>query len=82
MKLSEIYQKTVYQFIKKLSETLKLTKIYRNHCVRCTTVSKAKDKGLSNSGIRLITGHKDARGIAIMTGQVMKGSKCRIHLSL
>ena len=51
------------QFMKKLSETLKLTKIYTNHCVRCTTVSKAKDKGLSNSDVCLITGHKDPRSI-------------------
>lgn len=51
------------KFMKKLSETLKLTKIYTNHCVRCTTVSKAKDKGLSNSDVCLITGHKDARSI-------------------
>ena len=51
------------QFMKKLSETLELTKIYTNHCVRCTTVSIAKDKGLSNSDVCLITGHKDARSI-------------------
>lgn len=51
------------QFLKKLSETLQLTKIYTNQCVGCTTVTKAKHEGLKKSDVWLITCHKDARSI-------------------
>ena len=40
-----------------------LFKIYTNHCIRCTTVSKAKSKGLSNSDVCTITGHKNEGSI-------------------
>lgn len=50
-------------FMKKLSKRLKLSKDYTNHCVRCTTVSRAKESGMSNSDVCLITGHKDQRSV-------------------
>lgn len=50
-------------FMKNLSEKLNLTKIYTNHCVRCTTISRAKERGMSNSDICRITGHKDQRSV-------------------
>ena len=50
-------------FMKTLSKTLQLSRLYTNHCVRCTTVTRAKENGLNNSDVCLITGHKDQRSI-------------------
>lgn len=50
-------------FMKNLSKKLNLKKMYTNHCVRCTTVSRAKEMGMSSSDICRITGHKDQRSV-------------------
>lgn len=50
-------------FMKTLSSKLKLSKVYSNHCIRCTTITKAKENGLTNSEVCIITGHKDQRSI-------------------
>jgi len=50
-------------FMKKISKSLNLSKLYTNHCVRCTTVTRAKENGLASSDICLITGHKDPRSV-------------------
>ena len=50
-------------FMKTLSNKLKLSKTYSNHCIRCTTITKAKENGLTNSEVCIITGHKDQRSI-------------------
>ena len=46
-------------FLKNLSLKLTLSKVYTNHSIRCTTITRAKDKGLSNADVCLITGHKN-----------------------
>lgn len=50
-------------FMKTLSKKLKLSKMYTNHCIRCTTITIGKEKGLTNQEIALLTGHKDAASI-------------------
>ena len=50
-------------FMKNLSTNLKLSKSYTNHCVRCTMITNAKESGLTNDEVCLITGHKDQRTI-------------------
>lgn len=50
-------------FMRNFSLKLKLSQLYTNHCIRCTAITNAKEKGLTNSDICLITGHKDERTI-------------------
>lgn len=50
-------------FMKTISKALHLSRLYTNHCIRCTTVTRAKENGLNNSDVCLITGHKDQRSI-------------------
>ena len=50
-------------FMKNLSEKLKLKNNYTNHCIRCTTISHAKERGMSSSDICHITGHQDERSV-------------------
>ena len=50
-------------FMKTVSKKLELSQSYTNHCVRCTTITAAKEKGLSNSDISMITGHKNTNTV-------------------
>lgn len=50
-------------FMKNLSTRLNLSKSYTNHCVRCSMITNAKESGLTNDEVCLITGHKDQRTI-------------------
>lgn len=46
-----------------LSDTLKLSMRYTNHCIRVTVVSVLKEHGKSNSEVSLVTGHKNPQSI-------------------
>ena len=50
-------------FLKNISKKLELSNLYTNLCIRCTTITTGKEKGLSNEDIALITGHKDVASI-------------------
>ena len=46
-----------------LSDTLKLSTRYTNHCIRVTVVSVLKEHGKSNSEVSLVTGHKNPQSV-------------------
>ena len=49
--------------MKRLSNTLKLSKVYTNHCIRVSVVTIMREQGASTSEIMLVTGHKSASSV-------------------
>ena len=45
-------------FMKKLSKKAELSKVYTNHCIRATTVTKLNEQGFEARDIMATTGHK------------------------
>lgn len=57
-KLQVIGKHTLHNTMKRLSENLKLNKVYTNHCVRATVVTEMNELGYRPEEIQSVTGHK------------------------
>lgn len=49
--------------MKRLSNTLELSKKYTNHCIRVSVVTVMREQGASTNDIMLVTGHKNAASV-------------------
>lgn len=75
-----IGKNTLGDLMKKLSNTLTLSKMYYNHCLRVTGINVMHESGMSHEAIATITGHKSTasvqRYIRTSDNQLKTASRC------
>ena len=59
----KVGKNTIDNLMAFLSDTLKLSTRYTNHCIRVTVVSVLKEHGKSNAEVSLVTGHKNPQSV-------------------